>query len=140
METPLLRDPDVFPSPEVLNEVLGASYAVFEEMMKVITTPDYGLVAQWNYYRDGKSWLCKVVYKKKTVFWLSVWDGYFRTGFYFTEKSTTAIAGLDIAENLKDDFVRNKPIGKLIPLGIQMNSKEQIADLLKIIEYKKSLK
>ena len=135
-----MRDPDVFPSVEVLNEVLGTSYAVFEEMMKIITGPAYGLVAQWNYYRDGKSWLCKVVYKKKTVFWLSVWDGYFRTGFYFTEKNATDIVGLDISESLKDRFTQNKSVGKLIPLGIQMSCKEQITDLLKIIEYKKSLK
>lgn len=140
METLLLKDPDIFPTNEVLKNTLVASYPVYEEFMKIITGETYGLVPQWNYYKDGKAWLCKVCFKKKTVFWLSVWDEFFKTGFYFTEKNSAAISGLDIAESIKESFSQNKHIGKLIPLGIRMSSKEQITDLLIIIEYKKSLK
>jgi Protein of unknown function (DUF3788) len=57
-----------------MERVLGGSYSAFEELMKIITDNKYGLGAEWNYYKDGKSRLCKVCYKRKTVFWLSVWD------------------------------------------------------------------
>jgi len=140
METPSLKNPDIFPTSEVLKNALEVSYPAFEKLMEIIASESYGLVPQWNYYKDGKAWLCKVTFKKKTVFWLSVWDGFFRTGFYFTEKNSAGITGLEIAESIKENFSRNKHIGKLIPLGIQINSKDQIADILKIIEYKKSLK
>ena len=140
METPLLKDPDTYPSDEVLRSVLKDSYYAFEETMKQITGADYGLVPQWRYYNDGKAWLCKVGFKKKTVFWLSVWDGYFKAGFYFVERHCPGVLELDIDERLKEDFKTKKPFGTLFPLAIEMRRKEQVKDLLMVIDYKKSLK
>ncbi len=140
METQLLRDQNIQPGKEVLEAALKESYPVYEEMVETITGTKYMLVPQWNYYKDGRAWLCKVTYKNKTVFWLSVWDGFFKTGFYFTEKNSGGIADLEISQSIKEDFVKGKPIGKLLPLTLIIGRNEQIKDLLKIIEYKKSLK
>jgi hypothetical protein len=140
METMQLRDPQILPASEVLAEALCDSYPVFDELIKTVTDPAIGLVADWHYYNDGKAWLCKVVYKKKTVFWLSVWDGFFKTTFYFTEKNCTGIFEMEIDETIKKEFSACQPIGKLLPLTFEMKQKEQLPDLLKIIEYKKGLK
>ncbi len=140
MESYLLRDQQVFPTREVLEKILAESYPVYEEMMGIITDAKYGLVPEWNFYKDGKAWLCKVCNKKKTIFWLSVWDKFFKTTFYFSEKYFQGVSELDIDNNLKESFNRNKSFGKFHPLTIDFNKKEQIKDLLKIIEYKKSLK
>ena len=140
METRLLREKEVFPTEEVLKESLGMSYVVYEELIRLITDSNIGLTVEWRYYNDGKTWLCKVCYKKKTVFWLSVWEQFFKIGFYFTEKSIPDIAELKIDENIKDDFSSSKSVGKLIPLTIIMTRKEQIGDVLILIEYKKRLK
>jgi len=140
METILLRDSQVFPDDNILGVTLGASFSAYDQMMKRVTALEYGLMPQWNYYNDGKAWLCKVVFKKKTVFWLSVWDGYFKTAFYFTEKNSGGIEELDIDPHIKQSFKAARPTGKLIPLVLQISSIEQLPDLMKIIEYKKSLK
>lgn len=140
MEGQLLREKDVLPTEEVLENALGESYSAFSELIRIITKPEFGLETQWNYYNDGKAWLCKVSHKKKTVFWLSVWDGFFKTGFYFTEKNSSGVLNLDIHERIKEDFIQRKSIGKLMPLAINVKNREQIADILKIIGYKKSLK
>ena len=140
METRLLREKEVFPTEEVLKESLGMSYVVYDELIRLITDSNIGLTVEWRYYNDGKTWLCKVCYKKKTVFWLSVWEQFFKIGFYFTEKSIPDIAELKIDENIKDDFSSSKSVGKLIPLTIIMTRKEQIGDVLILIEYKKRLK
>ena len=47
---------------------------------------------------------------------------------------------LDIKESLKQSFNSAKSFGKLIPLVFTMRTKDQLEDLLKVIEYKKSLK
>jgi hypothetical protein len=140
METQLLKDKEIFPTRELLENVLAERFSVFDEMMETITGAKYNLEPIWRYYNDGKAWLCKVCFKKKTVFWLSVWDKYFKTTFYFTEKNGKGIAELDINQSIKDEFITKKPFGKLIPLSIELRSKEQIKDLLKIVDYKKSLK
>jgi hypothetical protein len=143
MDVQLLREKDIFPSKEVLKNVLGQVYNVWEalETRLTIETDNYpSLQFDWNYYNDGKSWLCKACHKKKTVFWLSVWEGCFKTTFFFMEKHLESIAALDISEQIKEDFCRMKPIGKLLPMVISIDRQEQLADLLKVIEFKKNWK
>ena len=140
MNRPLLNDKNVPVTDEVLRMTLGKSFPVYQKMMETITGPEYGLAPEWRYYNDGKAWLCKVAYKKKTIFWLSAWDGFFQTSFYFMERHCQSIAELDIDQQIKDQLKSAKPFGTLFPVTIKMNSGEQIGDLLKIIEYKKNLK
>lgn len=140
MNRPLLNDKNIPVTEEVLLKTLGKSFTVYKKMMEAITGPECGLVPEWRYYNDGKAWLCKVTFKKKTVFWLSAWDGYFQTSFYFMERHCPGIAELDIAEQIKEQIGSAKPFGTLFPVTLKMNMAEQIGDLLKIIEYKKKLK
>lgn len=140
MEKPLLNDPETPPSEDLLKSVLKNSYLAYKEMLEVITGEGYGLVPQWHYYKDGKAWLCKVEFKKKTVFWLSVWDGYFKAGFYFVERHCPGVLELDIDESIREEFKSKKPFGTLFPLTLEIRRKEHIKDLLAVIGYKKSLK
>ncbi len=140
METQQLRDQSIFPTNEVLQQVLGKSYAAFEELMASIASPEYGFTVEWNYYKDGKSWLCKVVHKKKTIFWLSAWNGFFKTTFFFTEKNLEDIATLAIDEKIKEAFAQAKPIGRLLPLIIDIDGSKKLKDLLMVTRYKKNLK
>ncbi len=137
----LLRDSEVFPSDMVLKDALGeAAYNVLDTFLKTISGATYSLTVEWRYYNDGKAWLAKVVYKKKTILWLSVWKGFFKTSFYFTEKHLEAIAALNISENIKQEFAAAKAAGKLIPMIIDISTDEQLEDLLTVVQFKKSLK
>jgi hypothetical protein len=140
MGTLLLKDQDIHPTDEVIEKAVRESYPAYAVFLKTISGPEYGLMPEWNYYKDGKAWLCKVTFKKKTVFWLSVWDGFFKTTFYFTEKHLQGIADLSVDEKIKEDFNSMKPIGKLLPLTLEVTTEKQIPDILKLIEFKKSLK
>lgn len=136
----MLRDPETYPDQEVLKKALGPSYPAFEALMGTVTGEDIGLTREWRYYRDGGGWLCKVTHKKITIFWLSVWEGFFRTTFYFTEKTRLGISDLDIDEALKEAFSRSESVGKLIPHTFTIEHKDQIGDVLKVASYKKGLK
>ncbi len=138
METMVLKDKNVFPDEGVLKAALRESYPAFEELSGALS--ELELKPEWNYYNDGKAWLCKILFKKKNLGWLSVWDGSFHTTFYFTEKHLASIADLDIAESIKEDFCRAKPVGKLIPMIIDVRRKEQLRDVLTLVRFKKGLK
>lgn len=140
MEQPLLNDPAVYPSDELLEKMLGKAYPAFREFTGMLTAPDSGIEPEWNYYRDGHAWLRKHVYKKKNLCWLSVWDGYVSVAFYFTEKTAPKIEELDIPEEIKNGFRSNAPVGKLLPLVIHLQEPEQVPVLMKIVECKKTLK
>lgn len=140
MEKPLLNDPDQPPTEEMLRGILRDSFNVYRDMIVEITSDEHGLIPEWRFYNDGKAWLCKMVFKKKTIFWLSVWDGYFKAGFYFMERHCQGISELDIDPGIKEALSVAKPFGTLYPVTLEMRREEQIRDLLIIIEYKKKLK
>ena len=137
MEKQLLREPENFPSKDVLKGVLGEVYNALEELETQLTQDEFGLTFEWNYYKDGKSWLCKVARKKKTIFWLSVWEGFFKTSFFFLERHLEGIAALELDEN---NYTIEKVWGKMIPFIFNVNDKKQFPDLLKIIRFKKEAK
>lgn len=134
----LLKDPEIAPSAEVIKNALGENFRVYEEFMDMIS--DSGLGTEWNYYRDGKAWLCKVTNKKKTVFWLSIWDGFFKTSFIFTLKNGSGIDDLNISDSIKENFAKGKNAGKFLPLILDIRQTDQLKDFLQIVEYKKALK
>lgn len=131
---PILNDPSVAPTPEVLKSTLGSNYENYLELLTIIDK--LGLTAQWHYYKDGKSWLCKVLHKKKTVFWLSVWASCFKTTFYFTEKNLEGIDELPINQQIKADFYAHKAIGRLLPMLISITDNSILTDVETVIKYK----
>ena len=137
MEVQSLREQEIFPSEEVLRNILGRVYDVWTELETRVTQGEFSLTLAWNYYKDEKSWLCKVCYKKKTVFWLSVWDGFFKTSFFFLERHLEGLAALEIDDN---SFTVEKEWGKMIPLIFNIKNKKQFPDLLKVVEFKKKAK
>jgi len=140
MEKQLLGDKETYPDTNILQKTLKGSFGSYNLLMNTITSDEHGLNPEWRYYNDGKAWLCKVVYKKKTVFWMSVWDGFFKTAFYFTEKDYPGIYDLDIADHIKKAFAESKPVGKLIPLIIDVSEEDQVNEVLKITAYKMRIK
>ncbi len=135
----LLREADIEPTENVLENALGKeAFDVYLKLLHICTTK-FDLQYEWRFYKDGKAWLCKIIHKKKTIFWLSIWDKFIRTGFYFTEKTYAGIFDLPISEEIKKSFGSAKAIGKLIPLILDINQEEQLTDFREIVKYKKEL-
>ena len=139
-ETLLLRDKEVIPDDQTLEMALGTVYPVFHHLMAIIESEANGLTCHWNYYNDGKAWLMKAIWKKKTVFWLSVWEGYFKVGFYFTEKTITGIHKLPVSQSIRDSIPEARPVGRLFPVSINVKETDQTDDLVQLLNYKKHLK
>ena len=97
---------------------------------------DLGLGTEWRYYKDGKSWLCKITRKKKTVVWMSAWQDHLSLGFYFTEKTGAGISELEIDPALKEIYATAEPIGRLKPLTVDLKASSQLQDLGTLLQYK----
>lgn len=138
MEPLILKDKNIFPTKEVLADVLGASFPAFEAFNS--TAEAAGLTLNWNYYNDGKAWLCKILSKKKNLGWLIIYPNFFRINVHFAERHQGRIAEMNIAESIKEEFYQQKPSGKLIQMSINITDKDQVKDALTMILFKKGLK
>lgn len=104
MDDHVLSDPSVYPSDEVLLSHLRRAKASFDALFEYNHKNFPEFVERWKFYNDGKQWLMNVSQKKKTVFWLSVRDGSFRTTFYLNAKAAPRVDDLAIPKILKAEF------------------------------------
>jgi hypothetical protein len=133
----LLKEPGTEPTDKVLETLIGERiYNVYKELTG-LSISQFGLTPQWRYYNDGKAWLCKVAFKEKTIFWLSLWEHYAKVSFYFTNKTCSRIYDLEISEEIKENLRKSNNTGKLIPLVLKIEEREQLKDLWTIVSYKK---
>lgn len=143
----LLRDQNIPPTDGVLDAALGDSYSAYTKLAGMLI--DLEVQPEWRYYNDGKAWLCKCLYKwkssrgtdkEKTVFWLSVWDGFFKISFFIGEKSRTDLQNISLSESTKSMIADAKTIGKLkfFPLIFDVRSDASLDDISALIDFQKS--
>jgi hypothetical protein len=140
MKTLLLRDENEYPSDDILAKCLGGAKSAWDAFTSRLAEDFSDASLEWRFYKDGKSWLGKLVRKKKTVCWVSIWDQAFQTSFYFTSKDDQEIEGLPIALELRNAYRVQTPIGKLKPITLEVASKEALGDVFTLLGYKIGLK
>ena len=108
MEAPVLNDQNQFPTEEIIFSNIGRTKSLWISLFEYIhkNYPDFSEV--WRYFKDGKSWLFKVTFKSKTIFWLSVIKDSFRVTFYFNGKAEEAVNLSRIPGELKHQFSEKK--------------------------------
>lgn len=146
----LLRNPDVEPTEAVLKESLKTAYSSYQQFQNLLNQSDIDF--EWRYYPDGKAWLAKGIYrwigkrgsnKELTLFWCSIWDGYFKVVIYIPEDKRNDVLSLSIDNELKNVISELERMGetfRTIPIVFDIKSNDLFDSIFKIIEYKKGLK
>ena len=131
----LMRDKNTEMNDEFLATALGVCYPTWQKFNEEFAT--HGLALEWRFYKDG-GWLAKITHKTKTIIWGSVSDGYFSASFNFPAKPQLldGIKSLDIADDIKNS-IETTPSGKYIGFTVDVHGDEQLADVYKIVEFKK---
>ena len=92
-----------------LREALGeTAFGAYESLFERLRKNHPGIIENWSYYRDTKCWLLKVSAKEKTVFWLGVYDKYFRTTFYLKPEAGDAVNAALLPEAAKTQYAESK--------------------------------
>jgi len=129
-----LCDADLYPSDGILKKVLSKSYDVYSSLLELFTTNN--MIYEWRYYKDGKAWLCKVQYKKRTIVWMSAWKGFIKATIYFPEKYVEDIYGLDLSQKTIEHIKNTSNTGKSKPCIFEMKSSSILKDFSKLMQFK----
>ena len=132
-----LNERDIYPSDEVIQDFLGEVFDVWKELETQLYQDKFAISFEWFYIAKKKLWQCQVRHWQTPVFWLSVWMGFFKIQFNFTEKELKAILEMDVSEQIKKDISRSKPKGKTCRVFLKIKKHEQLDDVLKIVKAKK---
>jgi hypothetical protein len=140
MEEVYLTNKAVYPADDIIFALLGKTKVFWKSMLEDIETRYPGSAGEWNFYNDGKRWLFKMVYRKKTVFWASVLKDAYRITFYLSKKGEPLVENSDIPDTVKEEFRNAKPYGAIRPLTLIVRSQDEIEIIKKAIDIKISLK
>lgn len=131
-----LSDEKVYPDENILENVLQKSYSAYCALLDLFNIN--GLESEWRYYKDGKAWLCKVQYKKRTIVWLSAWKGFMKATLYFPEKYIQTLYGLDISEGMKKKIEETRNVGKSKPCTFEIRNKKVLKEFSIVMNHKMS--
>ncbi len=140
MEQRVLTDKNQFPTEEVIFSHLGKGKALWTQLFDYIHVEYPDFQEEWRYYNDGKSWLLKVMHKKKTVFWLSLSTGYFRIGVYFVERARKPILSSTLSDELKEQFTSGKKSATLKGIILTFKKKRDVEQAKILIGLKLAVK
>ena len=145
----LLRNPDIQPSSDVIAKALNEANNTYIKFANELI--NHNIEIEWRYYTDGKAWLAKGLYKWKgvrggqnetTVFWLSVWDGFFKLSIFIPEKNREDAQNLPLSDNIKKMISESKQMGKLkfFPVVFDLYSEELLPSVFTLLDFKKNIK
>ena len=145
----LLRNPDIRPSEDVLAKALGEANNTYIKFMNELTGYDIQLV--WRYYKDGKAWLAKGLYawtgvrggqNETTLFWLSIWDGFFKVTIFVPQKYHADLLALELDQEVRQMISEAQQMGKLkyFPLVFEISTDVLFDDLFILLQYRKSIR
>ena len=146
-EQQLLRNPDIQPTNDVVAKALGEASNTYMKFINELASRDIQI--EWRYYNDGKAWLAKGLFKRigvrgglneTTIFWLSIWDGFFKVTFYIPEKARFDVLSLPIDDEIKSLIANSKQMGKLkfFPLVFNLCTDEKLEMIYSLTDFKKS--
>lgn len=136
----VLSDKEVYPDDLILFSHLGAMKNIWLSVLEFMKENYKDSAGEWRYYNDGKQWLFKMVFKKKTVFWAALMEGTFRITFYFTGKATSIIENGSLTDTVKESFKNAKSYGALRPVSIAVAAASDLEDIYELVRIKTTIK
>jgi hypothetical protein len=140
MEHPLLNDPAVFPSDEVLAGHLGQAFRAWPAFLDLLKNSFPAASLEWRYYNDGKSWLGKVTKKSKILCWVAVWDKVFSCAFYLSDKAEPFVRAASLNEAMKQAFFSSAGKTKFRHIKVDVKKKSDLAAVQELLGIKLKLK
>jgi hypothetical protein len=136
----MLTNSLVHPTDEIIFSIIGEKQEYWKAIMIYMEEMYIGSAGEWNFYNDGKRWLFKMVYRKKTIFWAGILKGTFRVTFYLGNKAEEIIDKSELPSSVKEEFRTAKRYGLIRPLTFVVNNHDDYENILKVIDIKSKLK
>jgi hypothetical protein len=140
MDRPCLNNQEEYPDDAVLSRHLGSVKGTWDSFMEFIKATYPSFSGQWRYYKDGKNWLYKLTKKKTTICWISVWDGAFKTTFYFPDRAEELMTASKLRKEYVDQFVHGKKYGKIRGVTVTVKKPADLSATKTLIGIKQLLK
>ena len=136
---PILKDKEEFPTIENLaNHLSAENLALYQQLLAEIHACSFK--EDWNYYNDGKTWLSKILFKKKNLGWISIWETGVKVTVYFGERVWPQLVANELFNKLEANDASIQKSGKLNAVLIPIQDETSLHVAIELVNLKKNIK
>jgi len=134
-EEKIFVDQNHEPTEQDIKGSLKMSYKLWVELLKFIEN-NYGPVTkEWKFYGKG-GWNCKVLLKKRNLFFFIPYNCFFRAGMVFGDKAINVIKKSDLPKNLIDELINSTKYAEGRETRLDIKDKNHLEILKKLVMVK----
>ena len=136
---PILKDPSEFPTIENLAKHLSPEdLKLYQQLLEEIHKHSYQ--EDWNYYKDGNNWLSKILFKKKNLGWISVWETGIKVSVFFADRVWPQLVANELFSKLEANGAEIDKTGKLNAVLVPIKDEASLQTAVELVQLKKTIK
>lgn len=127
---------ETMPDEEMINETLGSNYAHLQAIRQFIAEEIGDTSEEWKYYGKKLGWTLKKFYRKRNLFFIGMYKGYFKIAFVFGERAAKNVFDSGIAAELKKEFSEARKYAEGRGISINVENDIYLDDIKELIRIK----
>jgi len=136
MASSIFDDKNIKPNDEMLSEVLGETYKIWNEIKNHLISEYGDLIEEWKFYGKKSGWILKTLRKKRNLFFFLPVKDYFKITFVFGDKAVAEIEQSDLPEHIKVTLRNARKYAEGRGIQIEVKSSDEIEIIRKLVEIK----
>jgi len=116
-----------------IKEILKDKYLVLEAIRKFIHENIGETVEDWKYYGEKNGWVLKTYLKKRNLFFIGIYDDYFRIAFVFGDKTFKLIMESPVSIKTKKTLNEAKKYAEGRAIHFEVRDDQDLEDIETLI-------
>jgi hypothetical protein len=127
---------DKVPDEKRVKEVLKSNYSNLEAIRSYIAETIGDTKEEWKFYGVKYGWNLKNFYKKRNLYFIGMYDGYFRIGFVFGERAFNSVMNSEVKDELKNELASAKKYAEGRGLTLEIKDDRYLNDIKILLQIK----
>jgi hypothetical protein len=137
MEKLVFIEKSIMPNDDLIITVMKNSYPLYGEIFDYFKTKSSNIHTEWKYYGKKNGWLLKHFDDKRNIFFLVIYEGYFKISFTFGDKVVREILDSDsVSNSVKVSFENAKKYVEGTTILYEVKSKSDVDNVKQLIRFK----
>ena len=124
------------PDEIMIRSALGTSHIHLEDLRRFVDAEIGETKEEWKYYGKKLGWTLKKFLKKRNLFFISIYEGYFRIAFVFGDKAVDQILDSGMGPSLKKELAEARKYAEGRGLSIRVDNAGSLDDVKELIRIK----
>jgi hypothetical protein len=125
------------PSDELkIQQRLGINYQNLEAIRSIVQQETGDTEEEWKYYGPKNGWILKKYYKKRNLFFIAIYDGFFNITFVFGDNAVDQVLVSHVSDKLKNELAIARKYAEGRALSIQVSDSSNLSDIKELIRIK----